>query len=271
MSLCDTFQRLAFQTWDKIEASRTVNFQLKEETFTDINMLELKIKHPNQVISHVFTKKEEGINGADWEWWLKGFSGKWIGFRVQAKILNIYSNKFEELNYKTRNNKRYQCDKLIENAANSKVPTIPLYCFYLQIENCQHGNPNLCISAKYGCSLALALNVQSLRISERKRHKNIWDYIFPWHFLVCNSSNETSDIIWHIRALFKKSFMFGRGILERFRGINIDEFIVDSPPKYVLSLIEKRNNYDIETSDEDLHGIMIYIEEEPKTIQNFNL
>ena len=62
MTLCNTFKRLALDTWDSIQKSRQLNFQLKEETFTDINMLTLKAKHSRQVRTKVFNKVQKGRN-----------------------------------------------------------------------------------------------------------------------------------------------------------------------------------------------------------------
>ncbi len=62
--------KLSKETWEKIEHSKTVSFQLKEETLTDQDLLGLKSQHPNEIHIRVFNKYEEGMNGADWEWWL---------------------------------------------------------------------------------------------------------------------------------------------------------------------------------------------------------
>ena len=91
--------------------SRRAKFQLKEETLTDLNMLELKLRHSRQVRTKVITKKAEGKNGADWEWWFTS-KHKWIGIRGQAKIININTNEFLHLHYQQPTSKIFQCDKL---------------------------------------------------------------------------------------------------------------------------------------------------------------
>lgn len=68
-NLCNTFQQLAIDTWKLLQESRSASYQVKEETITDINMLRLKRMHSHQVRTITFTKHEEGLNGADWEWW----------------------------------------------------------------------------------------------------------------------------------------------------------------------------------------------------------
>ena len=69
-TLCETFRSLAFRTFEQMGRARRVGHQPLEETFTDTNILELKDRHPAEIFCQTFTKPQEGINGADWEWWL---------------------------------------------------------------------------------------------------------------------------------------------------------------------------------------------------------
>lgn len=261
MTLCNTFKRLALDTWDEMQKSRKVNFQLKEETFTDINMLELKIRHSNQVKTKVFTKRQEGINGADWEWWFKGLSNNWIGFRVQAKILNIQTNEFEHLHYKTPRTGIFQSDKLIKNALSRKTPIIPLYCFFLQTNDNQFLNKWNCrtfaqLKNFYGCSLTSAFTVQNLRSTKSKHLRDLESYIEPWHCLVCCSGYGKSDFIANIQAYALNVFDFNAK-----SDINIPEsFITESPPNYVLEILKNEKNTDTQPPDEELDGITIIME-----------
>jgi len=70
----------------------------------------------------------EARTGADWEWWV-GSPGAYVGFRVQAKILNAASLEYGAL-YATRKSALVQVDKLIDNAAKSPRPLFPVYAFY---------------------------------------------------------------------------------------------------------------------------------------------
>ena len=99
MTLCKTFKRRSLSTWNLLSKGRRIGTQLLEETLTDINLLELKLSHPSEVITTTFTKPKEGTTGADWEWWFTGSSGYWLGFRVQAKIIELQSSVFEHLHY----------------------------------------------------------------------------------------------------------------------------------------------------------------------------
>ena len=135
-----------------------VGHQPLEETFTDTNILELKDRHPQDIYCRTFTKPQEGINGADWEWWLTDAKrSAWLGLRVQAKVLHLESNTFAHLHYKSGKTKGYQASKLKRECATEGL--IPLYCFYL------HERPGATVRSTrcgsfahaaeaYGCALA---------------------------------------------------------------------------------------------------------------------
>ena len=128
-TLCETFRALAFHTHNQLSKSQAVGHQPLEETFSNTNILELKVKHPGEIYSHTFTKPQEGLSGADWEWWLTNKSRtSWLGLRVQAKVLELRSDTFPHLHYASGNPKTYQLQRLQSEAF--KAGMVPLYCFY---------------------------------------------------------------------------------------------------------------------------------------------
>jgi len=269
MTLCNTFKRLSFETWDTIQRGRSVNYQMKEETLTDYNMLELKLRHSSQIRTRVFTKPEEGINGADWEWWFKGNSNKWIGFRIQAKILNIQSEEFEHLHYQTRSTGVYQSDKLINNALGQLIPRIPLYCLFLQTDNNSLLNKWNCrtigqIKDLYGCSLTSAFTIRNLRTTNSKHLSQLENHIEPWHCLVCCSGFGRSDFITNIESYALNNFNLNDNNLENTGREIPESFITKNPPDYVLQLLENEKNDNLKRPDEDLSGITIILEDSKK-------
>ncbi|MEH2111715.1 hypothetical protein [Nostoc sp.] len=50
-----------------LDKGRSINCQIGEETLTDLNIVELKIRHSAEICSITFNKIDEGTNGADWE------------------------------------------------------------------------------------------------------------------------------------------------------------------------------------------------------------
>ncbi len=259
MPLCDTFKDLSINTWRLILKGRNVNFQLKEETFTDLNMLELKVQHRGQIKTKIFTKNQEGRIGADWEWWFKGLNGNYIGFRVQAKIINIQTDQFEHLHYQKNND--YQCEKLITNALNANVPLIPLYCLFIQTDNTTLINVNNwpCgttpfLKELYGCSLISAFSIRQLRARNLKHLNDLKANIKPWHCLVCCKHYGSGDFIDNIYSYSLNNFDFtGQDKVP-------DSFVTNKPPSYVLSIIENESNDNIKLPDEELDGVFIFLE-----------
>ena len=167
MTISDTFKKTAIKTWFRLSDAQEMKMTLGEETITDINLLEIsRARHPEISIKK-FNKHEEGENGADWEFWLTGKSGKWIGLRIQAKIINTKSGEYEQLHYKRDGVK--QTEKLIANA--KKDNAIPLYCLYTMHDFLRERHiPCRCMNEIYGCSL-----VDAFVVSELKNKNHIQD------------------------------------------------------------------------------------------------
>lgn len=266
-TICNTFKQLALDTWNSIDKSRQVSFQLKEETFTDINMLAIKTRHSGQVRTKVFTKRQEGNNGADWEWWFRGLTGNWIGFRVQAKIINLQSDQFEHLHYQNPGTHIYQCDKLIQKALTRQHPKIPLFCFFIQTDNAAHLNNWTCQTVPYakdfyGCSLTSAFTVKQLRATNGKHITDLQANIKPWHCLVCCSGYGKSDFISNIQEYVKANFNLDEDIANGLDVIIPEDFSTQKPPDYVLAILENENNDNIKAPDEDIGGVIVFTEKE---------
>ena len=123
MTLCETFRDLSNETWAFMGKARGVLHQPLEETITDNNIIEIKLRHPAEVITTTYNKRQEAGTGADWEWWFTNSKkNNWFGVRVQAKILKFKGERFEQLHY---NN---QTDVLIAKCKQGGL--VPLYCFY---------------------------------------------------------------------------------------------------------------------------------------------
>ena len=279
-TLCDTFRGRALWTWDTLARGRFVDCQIGEETLTDLNILELKIRHPSEVYSRTFTKPEEGSNGADWEWWFTGSSRKWIGFRVQAKVIDIKTNSFNHLHYQNKNS-GFQCDILIREAlSNSSPPRIPLYCLYSNWNNltqipwrCSTYYP---VEEMYGCSILSAFAVRYLRIkTQTTRLKFILNYLCPWHCLVCCRGYGEGDLpnrvfgYWRDlireveREIFEELSLDIRqnlnGELGNYREIYNQIELLDEPPGYIQRLLE--NELD-EQPDPNLRTITVFREQD---------
>lgn len=285
-SLCNTFRSQAFWTWDTLAKGRSVNSQIGEETLTDMNILELKLRNPLEVYSRTFTKRQEGNNGADWEWWFTGSSKKWIGFRVQAKVIDFKTNAFEHLHYRGKKNKEtniypdYQCDILIKKALEKPFPRIPLYCLYSNW-NTLSSIPWSCHTYKltpesYGCSILSAFLVCYLRsqgIQKTQQLKALLSYINPWHCLVCCHGYGDTDLpnrvfeYWRNAILQLEESVFDQvsesnneqlsGEWNSLREVYTQIQPSDEVPNYVQSLL---NNELEEQPDPNLRTVTIFKE-----------
>ncbi len=260
MKLCDTFRKLSFETWYKLYSAKTVDMQLGEETITDINLLELKLKHGNEIITKTFTKPKESNTGADWEWWLTGKSKKWLGIRIQAKILNHKTNKYEHLHYYKNNKqktKKYQSDRLVKSSMSDSIKRIPLYCLYSYWDNLNYNVKWKCgsypeVIDSYGCSFISAYDVVKLRQGNKCNLSDVLDYMIPWHCIICCKGFGGDDLpsraLNTIMELTKIS-----SIVENPK--NKPKFkLYDEPPEYVKLLL---SNDLTELTDEHLRTITI--------------
>ena len=203
MKLCDTFRELAYRTWGLLAEGRLHSVQLGEETLTDLNTLTLRSHHTIEVRTHLFDKRQEREVGADWEWWFTGPSGRWFGFRVQAKVIDYRSNQFKHLHYKPRRSRRWQCDNLIESCNVAQPRPVPIYCLYSQwepgaVEIPLHTTAGKCAVEFFGCALVSALVVRGLCGTKRSPSRcglnDVIPHAVPWHLLVCPSGSEAQDL-----------------------------------------------------------------------------
>lgn len=240
-TLCETFRYQAFWTWQQLCLAHENEVHIGEESFTDFNLLEIRSRHTDQVITKTFTKFQEAEVGADWEWWLTGKSRKWIGFRLQAKVINHKSARFEHLNYSNEpvrkqddyfdyleDSPRSQADKLCRHALKNRC--IPLYCLYTYspeaLPNSRHA------PEAYGCSLVDAHFVrQHQKDPEFRRLRNLFHQMLPWHCLVCHSRDD-QDLPHRAHEVWRTS------ILQPHTALDFQSAPAESPPHYVQLLMQ---------------------------------
>lgn len=259
-TICKTFRSLAFNTHQQLEKARYVNHQPLEETFTDINILELKARHPLEIYSKTFNKREEGNNGADWEWWLTNSKrDMWLGLRVQAKILNLQTNTFQHLHYKSKKTAIYQIEKLKNKSVRDGL--IPLYCFFTHIPiptslallSCK---TFLSCPEFYGCALTSLEHVAALQATGKRNDlASVMSNAAPWHCLVCCKGYASGDLPTSAWAYLQKTFKIGQ----------VDNMIQGNgnilppgprlePPQYVYSILRGE---ELNEGNRDIRGILI--------------
>jgi len=180
------FEQLAEATWAKLAKSWNYNISISEETFTDLNLLEIEAASLPNVRVWKSNKQEESLKGIDWEWWIGSNRLMWWRYAVQAKKVT-QSGKYDSIRKKVKN--RFQIDLLHEYAKKSRA--IPLYCFYNHVED-RNVSPfwhcNFAIEPEqFGCTLAPLDIVKYYFVKGRRKsfhtiHRE--PKVLPWRCLL---------------------------------------------------------------------------------------
>lgn len=188
-SLCSEFQRIANQTWALLASGRRHGLQIPEETITTLNLLRLFRCRSKEFYVRGFTKPQEAVTGADWEWWFGWPGGNWIGCRVQAKVLDLESSRYPYLAHKSGKAQTPQVDLLLMDALRSNPPRFPIYCLYSHWNQKlirQWGNSCRPPARGFGgCCLSSALEVRSLIHTGHDHIKDLLPFMTPWDEIVC--------------------------------------------------------------------------------------
>lgn len=187
-NFCQSFRDRAREVQRDMDDALSLGIARNEDTITESLLLNLARNHPSHELNiKSFTRSAEGINGADWEFWISNGNGLGIALRVQAKRL-FPSGKYESLFHQSKTQVRKstnQCRELIKNAGSS----IPIYVFYNSLFNFR-----LPLSWTYqflgchsifdwGISMCGAYTVEDA--IKRKCNKQEFLSMVPWHYLVC--------------------------------------------------------------------------------------
>lgn len=166
-----------------------VNVSFGEETITEINLLEIRRRHPDRVKLLTFSKAQESkITGADWEWHIIGRAYT-LKMRVQAK--RIYkAGAIGNLYQKGKQASKPQIDLLIEDAKHHNL--FPAYCFY-----CSEVQRTYWVKGKSepdgepfetGCLLA---DAEVVKEKSPNKLKDIEVDTVPWHHICAKNKFST--------------------------------------------------------------------------------
>ena len=189
LSLCQALDLLSEGTWMELQQGAQTSQYLGEESVTDYNLMRLAASVPSVVVEK-HTKRREFKSGADWEMWT-GRSGAFVGLRVQAKILNDRSLRYESL-YSSRKKIVGQIDKLINSARIAPKPMYPLLAFYnyastgptnLSDMRCPRITTTPLLG---GWTVASAVSVRHRLLADPSRDlRNLVDLMLPMSCLFC--------------------------------------------------------------------------------------
>jgi hypothetical protein len=187
ISLRDYLRQRAAWVWNEQGHAFDNGLVLQEETVTEMLLLRMARDHQRHGLNvTMFTKAEEAINGADWEWIIRT-RGCELGLRIQAKRLY---HKVKTVDYGGLNPKSPQSTKLIGRAGTS----IPIYVFF----NHNHGLNSKLLEgggespyrgrSYWGCSVACAKKVEHANTNKLSGLKKL---MTPWHRLITPAGNCT--------------------------------------------------------------------------------
>ena len=253
-TVCETFQELADLTWHRLQASVATGLPWSEETNTETVLATLAERHPKHVRLQVFSRREEALNGSDWEWWV-GAPGAWFGMRVQAKRLHRTKGRFVRLHsQKPRGHASTQMDTLIKRAAADGLT--PAYCFYVYSATWpgdaiwlaqRTSRPHREIS---GCLIAHASAVRATRSEALTK---VGAVSLPWHYLVCDDDcRDSVQTAEEARAVLHRSAMAGDPHRGLFVSPNNEEFPLSSVQQRLPTYLEPLL-FDAERNQEAAH------------------
>ena len=158
-----------------------------EETITEINLLEIRRRHPTRTVLQAFSKHQEARNGADWEWHIVG-RRRTLKMRVQAK--RVQRNDVLKIKHTIGSTGKQQREALIRRAhADALKPVYCIYCTERQRSTWkQAGLPGFFQSYQTGCLLADADDVPlaTTRLAEIEGHMH--PVAFPVRAVPCSPS-----------------------------------------------------------------------------------
>jgi hypothetical protein len=250
LPLCNIIQRKSIWIWNTLRSARQNQSKIGEESITDFFVLALKAASNGAYYIESFTRPREKISGADWELWLSGPSGKWLGLRVQAKVISLDGQKYSQLHYKRKDNS-LQIDQLIADA--KKHNAIPLYCLYSYWQRheanridwpCQSLNKN---SKLFGASTLSAYTVKKLAPND-KSLTSVSKNLSPLHCIFCCHGYQSGDLPARAYGFLRERGYVPDGLV-----------LLPNPPDYVKQIMEmeKEPYGDLDIADENLSRITV--------------
>lgn len=260
MDLSEEFGNKACWVWDNLRSARNNHYQIGEESITDFLILQLHSLKKIGLTVKSFNKYEESKIGADWEIWLIGSDGKWIGLTLQAKVLKLTSDEFRYIDHKNSNGR--QIDLLMKRA--NKIGSIPLYAFYTQWKNGLSGyEHNNCLSPSafrhFGLSVVPANIIKNHFFKPVVKLKDIISHLIPIQCLFCPFQLASYNLSNGIR----KSLESNLSKIPNFNHTLSYWDSPESPPDYVIAMFEGEPDLELKNfnfDDKDLPSKLTVID-----------
>lgn|GEM_PF-1016309 len=271
--LCWSFRELAQWTMGKIGRSWRHGVSFNEETITESLLLKLAERHSRRgLLIRAWTKPEEGTGtmatgglptGADWDFWIRDWTGRGIHLRVQAK------RQFRSGRYESLNGAGHQIKDLRNNCGTA----IPIYVFYngpgpeWSMYPCTTRCwPDVLGPGAWGCAVA---PVTAIPATDKPTPGDI-ALLRPWHCLVCPCpmTRGTGSLPVRIASVLQLLYAgLGDTADVRFRDAPALSFELsnNAPPwvQMLEKLPEAEDQLEMYLKNNGLHGVALIGESSP--------
>jgi hypothetical protein len=229
-TLCKVAKQESRWIWNELKLARANQSKLAEDSITDFLLLHFAKACDGTYAIRSFNRRQEAVSGADWELWFTGPSQKWLGLRVQAKVISLDSIRYPQLHYQRKG--IHQLDTLVADAI--KHSATPLYCLYSywcgrEADEVQW----LCGSTRkntrlFGASIVSVSTVRKLKARNDDSLARLALWLTPLHCLFCcQHFSQGGDL--PTRA---HDFVEAKGY-----GENVPPQLLDRPPEHVAALL----------------------------------
>jgi len=205
LAITETLRYLCRRTSRAIANGVNVGIKVHEETITNLNLVDVAMRHRPYVQTVACNRVEEGTTtGADWLWMI-GRPGRWLPILVQAKLVNTASAMCRGFRQKLPGRKALQFDLFTQYAKAQRF--YPLYCVYSDAKDSRLGPLNLLCKEgngdqeTLGCTMLLTRHVRAF--NSRWRHATHKEILEKGHSLACllrnprgsKVENELADVV----------------------------------------------------------------------------
>lgn len=207
-NLCDVFNAVAEDTWERIKFSRSnVGMKVHETALTQNLIYEMRLlKNDYKTLPYViYESRHEKANGNDLLLRVQHKSGKVYTYAIQSKI--IYHDKpkfqlrdgyYQQLKHMVGKDiltQEPQVNKLLRYSKNRGF--VPLYMFYNYVSYSYKG----LVDPRHGCIISNSFRIKDnfTDALDGDLRNNVFfsdlhiKYAFPWEDLVCSLTKLTTD------------------------------------------------------------------------------
>ncbi len=229
----------AAYTWNRRREAKLAGMPFGEESVTETILLDLRLTYPGKIWIVPFNKREEGKNGADWEWcFASEDESRFLPMLVQAKVLDDNEHSYNHIGRTIGNTGVRQIDRLLETARNRKVPAT--YAFYNHLSD-ESRLPMSCgsliqgnsQSEPWGISIANAEGVAA--ILPDQSFGQISGISKPLHCLFCTSGSGRLPDGGSPEVIYRNMSRSSRSIEDREENLWRPR---QSPPEYYGTIKE---------------------------------